>query len=86
MVDEVSINRRAADAKALLESPAFNSVVAEILDDAAQLFLSANSGIDILSRAHEGVRAVQKFKDVLQARLDAEKFLAKGRGQDRASD
>ena len=80
------IKQRAQEARDLLANPVFMAVSADILGAASELFLNSNSGIDILSRAHEGVRAVQKFKDALQSRIDAEAVLLKGKGQDRAND
>lgn len=80
------IKQRAQEARDLLANPVFMAVSADILDAALELFMNSNSGIDILSRAHEGVRAVQKFKDALQSRIDAEVVLLKGKGQDRAND
>ena len=80
------IKRRAQEARDLLANPVFNAVSADILDAAAELFLNSNSGIEVITRAHEGVRAVQKFKDALQSRIDDEAVLLKGKGQDRAND
>lgn len=67
------VKRRAQEARELLENEIFSQVMAEIRDDAVKLFLNANSGIDVLERAHEKVRAIEIVQKALQSRLDEEK-------------
>ncbi len=86
MPDLSEIRRKANEARELQDNPIFKAVMQEMLDAAGELFFLANSGIEDLSRAHEGVRAVQKINDALQARIDAETFAIKAKGQDRGSD
>jgi len=66
------IKRRAHEARELLENAVFQAVLDEIRQGAVDLFMNANSGIDVLSQAHERVRAIETVLAAIQARIDAE--------------
>jgi hypothetical protein len=79
-----NVKQRANEARDLMGNHAFQSVIAEIRAEAAELFLNASSDMVSISGAHERVRATQTILDALQVRLNAEmaedKQKAKHRG------
>lgn len=81
MIDP-EISHAANEARELKDSAAFQSVMDEIVTNATKLFLDANCDTTTLSKAHEGVRAVQHVMDAIQSRLTAE-TMAKKRDQHR---
>jgi len=80
-----TVKQKALEARELLNSPAFNSLMEEIRSDAVGVFLDASCDITRIASAHDSVRAVQTIFDALQARLDAEAIKDK-KDRDRASD
>ena len=80
-----TVKQKALEARELLNSPAFNSLMEEIRSDAVGVFLDASCDITRIASAHDNVRAVQTIFDALQARLDAEAIKDK-KDRDRASD
>ena len=80
-----TVKQKALEARELLNSPAFNSLMEEIRSDAVGVFLDASCDITRIASAHDSVRAVQTILDALQARLDAEAIKDK-KDRDRASD
>lgn len=81
MIDP-KISHAANEARELQDNPAFRSVMDQIVTDATKLFLDSNCDTTGLSKAHEGVRAVQLVMDTLQSRLNAE-AMAKKKDQHR---
>lgn len=77
------IKHRANEARELGDNPIFKAVLQEVLDDAVNLFMNANSCIDIITEAHERVRAVETIRAVLRARIDAETVEDKKKAQHR---
>ena len=77
------VTEKAARAKQLLNDPVFTEVVAEIRDNASMLFLNPTSSIDVITEAHERIRMVQLFLDVLEGRIAAEALENKRKGRDR---
>jgi hypothetical protein len=80
------IKRKAAEARALLNDPAFQDIVDEIKQDAVALFLRPKCSIEDMQAAHDRVQSTQTFLDALQARIDAEMIEDKKKGQDRRGD
>jgi hypothetical protein len=79
------VQQKAIQARQLLEYEPFTAIVDEIRQDAVSLFLNGTSDITEIARAHEAIRAIDKFMAAIQSRLDAEK-VAQKKGQDRGSD
>jgi len=77
------IKQRANEARELLENPVFQAVLGEVKQEAVDLFMNANSCIDVISRAQEKVRAVETVLAVIQARIDAETVEDKRKAQHR---
>ncbi len=80
------VKRKAAEARALLNDPAFKDIVAEIKQDAVALFLRPICSIEDMQAAHARVQATETFLDALQARINAEAIEDKKKGQDRRGD
>lgn len=80
-----NIKQKALEARELLGSSAFQSLMEEIRSDAVGVFLDASCDTTRITDAHNRVRAVQTIFDALQARLDAEAIRDK-KDRDRASD
>lgn len=66
--------RKAEAARRLQDDPDFADICEEIRNDAAGVFLNANSDMIVITKAHEGVKSVQLFLDMLTARIDAAKL------------
>lgn len=79
------ITERAAEARALSANAALQNVIADIREDAVQVFLNTSSTVEQREAAHDRVRAVQTILDAIQARVDAEKIEQK-RDQHRGND
>lgn len=79
------ISQRAAEARTLLGNSTFQSVLAEIREDATRVFLNSASPIESIAAAHDRVRAVQTILDAIQARLDAETYEQR-KGRHRVND
>lgn len=79
------VRRRAAEARALLDDPAFQDVCNEIREDAKRDFLASGGDPDQMAAAHERVRAVETFEASLQARI-AEQAMLDKREQHRGHD
>jgi hypothetical protein len=61
--------RRAAEARALLDDPCLTAVLSEIEDEAKALFLASGGDPGRLTAAFEKVRAVQTLRAALKSRL-----------------
>lgn len=81
-------SQKADAAKRLAENDDFKGVCDEIRSEAATLFLNANSDIVAITKAHDRVKAVQLFLDVLATRItdakleERKKEKAQHRGND----
>lgn len=62
-------SQKADAAKRLSENDDFKGVCDEIRSESATLFLNANSDIVAITKAHDRVKAVQLFLDVLATRI-----------------
>jgi hypothetical protein len=80
------IKQRAADARSLMDNAVFQAILSEILEDAVSAFKRPTATPADLEAAHEDVRHVEKIKNKLQSRIDAEKFADKKAVQHRGND
>lgn len=81
----MDVSQKAAEARTLLASQAFQAIVEDIRGDAVKVFLRSEANADEISAAHDRVRAVQFILDAIQARLNAEAIQEK-RNQHRGND
>lgn len=65
---------RAEEARRLMADEGLLSVLQEITQDAASVFLTPSATPDQIAAAHEKVRAVEYFRQALQARITNETF------------
>lgn len=79
------VYQRAIQARQLANYEPFKDIAAEIQDEAVKLFSDPSSGIDEIARAHEAIRAVDRFMAAIKARIDAE-TIADRKVQHRAND
>lgn len=80
------VRRRAAEARALLNDPAFQDVCNEIREEATAAFLGSGGNPDQMAAAHERVRAVETFEQALQSRIAEQSLLDKREQQHRGND
>ena len=73
----MNIKDRAAHVKRLKQDEAFNTLIGEIKEDAANVFLNPNSSYEDREEAHHIVRALAKIEDRMAVILTDEAMFDK---------
>lgn len=77
---------RAEAAKELQENPTFIEVIGEIRQGAVDTFTNPNSTPEMITAAHDKIKAIETVLNALQARITEQAFKAKREKQDRGND
>lgn len=78
--------QRAIDAAELRENPTFVDVIGEIRQGAVDTFTNPNARPEMITAAHDKIKAIETVLNALQARITDQAFKAKREKQDRGND
>lgn len=80
------IDDQAAKAQALQENGAFIGLLNQIEADAIGVFVNGSAAPDMLSAAHDKIKAIAVIRTALQKQIDNKRFADKTKEQHRGND